>query len=163
MKKNIGIIITVLLTFVAWYFGFFQIIFYILGFYAALYFISIIFKTTVIINTILGGGMFIFYIWTLIWSLWLLYIGLNIMFTESFFWGFVFLMIILPIAETILYGVAMGLGFVLGYPLIWFSDDLEKRFGEKRVQDSNAYINNNEILNYEDLENKNDFIKTKDE
>ncbi|MCK4524858.1 MAG: hypothetical protein KAU07_00265 [Candidatus Andersenbacteria bacterium] len=164
MKKNIGIIITVLLTFIAWYFGFFQIIFYILGFYAALYFISIIFKTTVIISTILGGGIFLFYIWTAIWSLWLLYISLSVMFTESFFMGIILLVVVLPIAEMILYGIAIVLGFVLGYPLIWFSEDLEKRFGEKEKLVSDKYINNeNEILDYEDLKNEEDDIETKEE
>lgn len=151
--KIVGIIATVLLVFIAWYSGFLPIIFYLFGLYAVLYFLSIIFKTTAIINTLLGAGMFLFYIWMTIWSLWLLYITLNIMFTESFFLGILLLIIGLPIAETILYGVGMGLGFVLGYPLIWFSDDLEKRFGEKEKFISSEYMDNeDELLEYEDIE-----------
>ena len=164
MKKNIGIIATVLLIFIVWYFGFFQIIFYILGFYAALYFISIIFRTTAIINTILGGGIFLFYIWIAVWSLWLLYISLNIMFTESFFIGIVLLIIVLPIAEMILYGIATGLGYILGYPLIWFSDDLENRFGEKEKLIPSEYVDSevdskDEFLEYEDVKEEDDDIK----
>ena len=159
--KIVGIIATVLLVFIAWYSGFLPIIFYLFGLYAVLYFLSIIFKTTAIINTLLGAGMFLFYIWMTIWSLWLLYITLNIMFTESFFLGILLLIIGLPIAETILYGVGMGLGFVLGYPLIWFSDDLEKRFGEKEKFISSEYMDNeDELLEYEDIEKKDNDIET---
>ncbi|MCG2699842.1 hypothetical protein L6274_02210 [Candidatus Parcubacteria bacterium] len=129
--KTIGIIIVVLLVGVAWSFGFFWIIFYIFGFYAVLYFLSLAFKTTAIINTILGIGGFLLYAFMGIWMLWLLYLSLNIMFTESFFQGLLLVVIGLPIAQAILYAVGLGLGFILGYPLIWFSGDLEKRFGEK--------------------------------
>lgn len=161
--KIVGIVVAVLLVFIAWYSGFLPIIFYLFGLYAVLYFLSIIFKTTAIINTILGAGMFLFYIWMTIWSLWLLYITLSIMFTESFFLGIVLLIFGLPIAEMILYGVGMGLGFVFGYPLIWFSEDLEKRFGEKEEFISGEHMNNeDELLEYEDPEKEDDDIETKD-
>lgn len=154
--RIVGIIVVVLLTFIAWSFGFLSIIFYLFGLYAVLYFLSIIFKTTAIINTILGAGIFLFYIWMTIWSLWLLYVILSIMFTESFFLGIILLIFGLPIIEMILYGVGMGLGFVFGYPLIWFSEDLEKRFGEEKFV-SNEYINSeDELLEHEDIEKEED-------
>ena len=159
--RIVGIIIAVLLTFIAWSLGFLSIIFYLFGLYAVLYFLSIIFKTTAIINTILSTGMFLFYIWMTVWSLWLLYITLNIMFTESFFLGIILLIFGLPIAEMILYGVAMGLGFVLGYPLIWFSDDLEKRFGEKGEFISSEYTNNeDELLGDDNIKKEDSDIET---
>jgi len=130
--KTIGIIVTVLLVSVAWYYGFFEIIFYLFGFYTVLYFLSLVFKTTIIIDTILGIGIFILYALMGIWMLWLLYSALSIMFTESFFWGLLILIFGLPIAQMFLYGIGIGLGFVLGYPLIWFSEDLEKRFSENK-------------------------------
>lgn len=130
--KTIGIIVTTLLVGVAWYFGFFGIIFYLFGFYAVLYFLSLIFKTTIIINWILGAGAFLLYALMGIWMLWLFYQALTIMFTENFFWGLLILFIGIPIAQMILYAIGMGVGFVLGYPLIWFSEDLEKRFNKEK-------------------------------
>lgn len=54
--KIIGITVLVLLVVASWFFGFFGIVFYILGFYVALYFLSLLFKTTTIIDTIIVIG-----------------------------------------------------------------------------------------------------------
>ena len=156
--KAIGIIVVALLIFLAWFFGYFQIIFYLFGFYAVMYFISLIFKTTTIINTILGIGGFLLWGLLSIAGLGLLYLALKIMFTESLFLGLLILFFGLPIAEMILYGIALGLGFVLGYPLIWFSEDLEKRFDKDIILSKEYGFNEDE---YEP--NENGFEKDKEE
>ncbi len=125
--KIIGIIVLVSLIVVSWFFGFFGIIFYLLGFYAALYFLSILFKTTAILDTIMTVGGIITYIGLAVLGLYLLYLTLNIMFTESFFWGLLLLFFGIPIAEGLLYALIMA----LGAPLFFFRNQVEEQITPK--------------------------------
>lgn len=130
LLKVLGVITIVILIFLSWFFGFFSIVFYILGLYAALYFVSLLFKTTIIIDFILGAGIFILYVSVGISMLYWLYIILQYMFTENLILGFLLLVFGLPIIVTIQYALGFGVGAVLGGPLLWFRNDLEKRFKE---------------------------------
>lgn len=127
--KIIGIAVLVLLVVVSWFFGFFGIIFYILGFYTALYFLSLIFKTTAILDTIMTIGGIILYIGFALGGLFLLYLVLRYMFEESFFVGLLLLIFGLPLAEMLFYAFVMA----LGVPIIYFRSQLEEKFGEKII------------------------------
>jgi len=125
--KVIGAIALVLLVVLSWLFGFFGFVFYILGFYAALYFLSLLFKTTAIIDTIMAIGGIILYLGFIVLGLFLLYLVLRYMFEVNFFIGLLLLVFGLPLAQMLFYALMM----VLGAPLIYFRDQLGEKFGEK--------------------------------
>jgi hypothetical protein len=125
--KIIGISVIVILVVISWFLGFFGIVFYILGFYAALYFLSLLFKTTAIIDTIMVIGGIILYIGFGLLGLFLLYLVLRFMFERSFFLGLLLFFIGIPLAETLFYGIMMALGM----PLYYFRDQLEKKFSQR--------------------------------
>ena len=122
--KWIGLVVTSLLVVVAWYYGFFFIIFYLLGLYAALYFVSLLFKTTKIIGFILTVGIILTHLFVSLFYLYLLYLALKVMFTENFLFGLLAVLFGLPLVHAIV----MGFLIALVSPLFWFQGDLEKRF-----------------------------------
>lgn len=136
--KNIGIVLVGGLTIVFWWIGWFYIIFYILGLYAAVYIVSYIFKTTAIINFLLVAGGVILYVISALVGLYLLYIILRIMFIESFFYGLLFLAL-LGVFGSLLYFIPIAIGLVLGYPLIFMSEDIEKRFSKKDINQNKLF------------------------
>jgi len=125
--RNIGIVLMGGLVILFWWLGWFYIVFYILGLYGAVYIISYLFKTTAIINFLLGIGWFVLYAISVVIGLYLLYSVLQIMFTGSFLFGLL-LLFLLGTFGALLYFIPMAIGFVLGYPLIFMSEDIEKRF-----------------------------------
>lgn len=125
--RGVGIVLVGALVLGSWWFGWFQIVFYILGLYAAVYIVSYIFKTTGIITFLLSAGGLILYAVSAIVGLYFLYVILTIMFTESFLYGLL-LLVLLSIFGSLLYFIPMAIGLVLGYPLMWMLEDIEKRF-----------------------------------
>lgn len=125
--RGVGIFLVGTLVVASWWTGWFQFIFYILGLYGAVYLVSYLFRTTAIISAMLfiGGG--ILYIASALVGLYLLFNVLSIMFTESFFYGLL-LIILLGTFGSLLYFIPMAIGMVLGYPLMFMSEDIEKRF-----------------------------------
>jgi MFS family permease len=125
--KIIGIAVLTLLVVASWFFGFFEIVFYILGFYTALYFLSLLFKTTAIIDTILVIGGIILYLGFAVLGLFLLYLVLRYIFEENFFIGLLLFIFGIPLVEMLFYALIMA----LGAPLIYFRSLLEEKFGAK--------------------------------
>lgn len=125
--KSIGAVVLALAVLYAWSIGFLGFIFYIFGFYVALYIISRLFRTAVILQFLVGAGAFLFYIIIAISLLWFGYFALKIMFEGSFFYGLLLLLVGLPIAQFLIYIIAGSVGFILGAPLLWMIQDLEKR------------------------------------
>jgi len=109
---------------VSWWAGWFQIVFYILGLYAAVYIISYLFRTTAVIGFLLAIGGTILYIGSLLLGLYLLWQILTMMFTGSFLLGFLFLLLLGAFGSF----VPMAVGMTLGYPLLFISEDIERRF-----------------------------------
>ena len=126
--KPLGIVLATIFVILAWSYGFLSGIFYLFGLYAAVYLLSILFKTTKILEFILGSGFILLYISVAILDLFLLYLALKFMFESSFFWGFLIIIIGFPIITPLSYFLFMGIGFIIGSPLIYFLEDLEKRF-----------------------------------
>lgn len=151
--KNVGIFIVGGLVILAWWLGWFSVIFYILGLYGAVYVVSYIFKTTAVINFLLGIGGFILYSASFVIGLFLLYTVLRIMFTGNFFFGLI-LFFALGTFGALLYFIPMAIGIVLGYPLIFMSEDIEKRFYAKNNITEGLYSkveSQIETANYSDL------------
>lgn len=128
--RRIGIVIVGGLAIWAWLTGWFPIIFYFLGLYAAIYIVSYTFKTTAIATFLISIGGIILYFLVTVAGLYLLYSVLTIMFTESFLYGLL-LLVLLSIFGGLLYFIPMAVGFVLGYPLFFIIEDIEKRFEDK--------------------------------
>jgi hypothetical protein len=145
--RSIGTIVVGGFALFAWWAGWFSVIFYILGLYAAIYIISYVFRTTSIATFLISVGGFILYLIVTIWGLYLLFNVLSIMFTESFLWG-LGLLILLSMFGGLLYFIPMAVGLVLGYPLFFIIEDMERRFGEKR--DSGAVEVEYEVLSSDD-------------
>lgn len=133
--KVIGIITVVLLVFASWFFGFFGIIFYILGFYVVLYFLSLLFKTTAIIDSIMAIGGIILYFGFMVLGVFLLYLVLRYMFEENFFIGLLLLIFGLPVAEMLFYAIMMALGAHLSY----FRELLEEKLKNKTTFNDSRY------------------------
>lgn len=125
--KIIGVVVLILFVVVSWFFGFFWIIFYILGFYTAIYFLSLLFKTTSIIDTIITIGGIILYVGYTVLGLFLLYLVLRHMFEKNFFIGLLLLIFGIPLAEILFYAFIAA----LGVPLLYFRNLLEEKLGEK--------------------------------
>ncbi len=121
-----GIVIVGGLVILSWWLGWFSIIFYILGLYASVYIVSYVFKTTSIINFLIGSGVVVLNIISLIVGLYFMYIALQIMFTESFWRGFLYLGLFGLFARFLAL-IPVAVGLVLGYPLFFMSEDIEKR------------------------------------
>ena len=135
MKKlwrPIGIVVAVLLLIAAWVFGFLWMLFYVLGFYAALYFLSLAFKTESIVNWVLGAGALLAWVIGAIIDLFILYQTLRYMFEENFILGVLFLIFIFPLLQFLLYGFFGA----LAAPLLWFQHDLERRYGVTRKNET---------------------------
>jgi hypothetical protein len=128
--KAVGIIGIVLAIIAAWFFGFFAIVFYLLGLYAALYILSIIFKTTKILEWFMGAGGILMWLLMTVGGLFLAYLFLKIMFEGSFLLGLALLVFGLPIAEVLFYGILAALAM----PLVWMTEDLERRFNNVTVK-----------------------------
>ncbi len=125
--KGIGILLVGGLVLFSWWIGLFYIVFYVLGLYGAIYIVSYIFKTTAIINLLITlGGLFSYAI-SVVTALYLLYLILQIMFTGSFLFGLL-LLFLFGVLGAVLYFIPMAVGLVLGYPLLFMHEDIEKRF-----------------------------------
>jgi len=107
--------------------GYFGVLFYVVGFYVALYIISLLFRTTALISFITGAGMLIFYPAMALIGLYLLYLVLKIMFTQNFFLGAILLVFGLPVAEAIVFAIAVA----LGVPLFWMRVTLSEKFSRR--------------------------------
>ena len=125
--RGIGIVSVGGLVILFWWLGGFYVVFYILGLYGAVYIVSYLFKTTAIISFLLVIGGFVLYAISAVVGLYLLYSVLQIMFTRSFLFGLL-LLFLLGTFGALLYFIPMEIGLVLGYPLIFMSEDIEKRF-----------------------------------
>jgi len=125
--RAIGIVVLVLLVIFSWWYGFFWIVFYTLGFYAVLYFLSLLFKTTYIIDVIMGIGGFILYLGFIVLGLFLSYLILRYMFEENFFIGVLLLTFGLPLAEMLFYALVMALAL----PLYYFREQVAEKIEEK--------------------------------
>jgi ABC-type transport system involved in multi-copper enzyme maturation permease subunit len=128
--RKVGIVIVGGLALLAWWLGWFSIVFYILGLYAAVYIVSYVFRTTAIASFMVAVGGFVLYAAVTLWGLYLLFSVLTIMFTESFLWG-LGLLFLLSMFGGLLYFIPMAVGLVLGYPLFFIIEDIEEKFGEK--------------------------------
>jgi hypothetical protein len=124
--KNLGIVLAGGLVILSWWLGWFYIIFYLLGLYAAVYIVSYAFRTTAIITFLLSVGGVILYVASFIVGIYLLYLILKIIFTGTLWYGLL-LLFILGIFGGILQFIPMAIGYVLAYPLIFMSEDIEKR------------------------------------
>ncbi|MBV9159035.1 MAG: hypothetical protein JO019_00350 [Candidatus Kaiserbacteria bacterium] len=124
--KAIGALILAVLALYLWYYGYLSGLFYLFGFYVVVYAISKIFKTTFILNLIVGLGGFLFYAIFIIGVLYNIYSALRIMFENSFLWGLLALVIGVPLGQLILYVVIGGIGMILGMPLFWMIEDVER-------------------------------------
>lgn len=131
LLRKVGVLLVGGLVAFFWWSGMFYLVFYILGLYAAVYIVSLIFRTTAILTAIIGIGGFILYAASAIVGLYLFFLVLQTMFTVSFFTG-LFQLTLLGIFGGLLYFIPVAIGFVLGYPLIFMFQDIEKRF-EKEV------------------------------
>lgn len=120
----VGIVLVGDLVFISWWVGWFEIVFYVLGLYAAVYIVSYIFKTTAIISLLLTVGGIILYLGSALLGLYLFWIILTVMFTGNFFLGLLFLFLLGTFGSF----VPMAIGLALGYPLVFMSEDIEKRF-----------------------------------
>ena len=125
--KMIGIVFLVLLVIASWIFNIFGIVFYILGFYTALYFLSILFKTTVILDIIITIGGIILYPISIFGGLFLLYLTLKYMFEVNFFIGFLFFIFGIPLVEFLFFAIVLA----LGAPILYFQSQLEEKFEKK--------------------------------
>lgn len=127
--RGLGIFVVGGLVILFWWIGWFQIIFYLLGLYGAVYIVSYMFKTTAVIGFLLAVGGFVLYVVSAIIGLYWFYQVLQIMFTENFFWGLI-LLVLLGTFGPLLYYIPIAIGLVIGYPLMFMSEDIEKRFQE---------------------------------
>jgi len=122
--RGVGIALVGGLVLISWWVGLFEIVFYVLGLYAAVYIVSYVFKTTAVISFLLTVGGIVLYVGSALLGLYLLWIILTMMFTGSFFLGLLFLFLLGTFGSF----VPMAIGMALGYPLIFISEDIEKRF-----------------------------------
>jgi hypothetical protein len=136
--KNIGIFIVGGLVILSWWLGWFSIIFYLLGLYGAVYVVSYIFKTSTVANFLLVVGGFILYAVCSIIGLYILFLILQMMFTGSFWLGLLYFAI-LGMFGSFLNLIPMAIGLILGYPLIFISEDIEKRFYSKNNVSEGLY------------------------
>lgn len=139
LLKIIGAVVVSIIVLYAWYTGFLGFIFYIFGFYVALYVISRLFKTSVILQFLLGIGGFLLYIIIAISLLWSFYIALKIMFEGSFFYGLLLIFVGIPIAQFLIYIIGGSIGAVLGMPLFWMIEDIDNR-GKKNQNIHDAEV-----------------------
>jgi len=142
--RGVGIILISGLVLTSWWIGFFEIIFYVLGLYVAVYVISYIFKTTAVISFLLTIGGIILYVGSVVIGLYLLWNILTVMFTSSFFLGALFLLLLGVFGSFL----PMTIGMTLGYPLIFMSEDIERRFHSVSLSQSEDY----KIIDSEDKE-----------
>lgn len=125
--KGVGIVLVGGLVILFWWLGWFSAVFYILGLYGAVYIVSYLFKTTAIITFLFSMGGFFLYAISAVGGFYLLYLILQIMFTGRLFFGLL-LLFLSGIFGWLFYFIPMAIGLVLGYPLIFMSEDIEKRF-----------------------------------
>src|SRR3989344_112754 len=137
LPRKVGILLVGGLIIVSWWLGWFYVVFYVLGLYAAVYVISYLFKTTVVAGFLMMVGGFILYVASGVIGLYWLYLILNIMFTGSFFYGLL-LLVLLGTFGQLLYFIPMAIGLALGFPLIFISNDIEERFsrGNQKIRDA---------------------------
>ncbi|MFH1455091.1 MAG: hypothetical protein ABIF22_02105 [bacterium] len=135
--RSVGIVIVGSSVVLFWWFGWFNIIFYILGLYAAIYIVSYLFKTTSIIAVLISIGGFALYAISAIIGLYFLYFVLHTMFNGSFWFGLLLLILLGTLGRLLLF-VPVAVGLVLGYPLLFMSEDIEKRFTSKNICDDNT-------------------------
>ena len=74
-------------------------------------------------------GMILIYIISAVAALYIIYLILQIMFEGHFIKGLIFFILAATFGP-LLYFIPTAIGFVLGYPLTFMSDDLEKRFNK---------------------------------
>lgn len=106
--------------------GFLWIVFYVLGFYAALYFLSLMLRTTAIVNFVFGIGAVLAWIAIVVVDLFALYLTLRYMFEDNFLLGLLILFVGLPFLHFLLQSFLIA----LGAPFMWFMNDLEERFSK---------------------------------
>jgi hypothetical protein len=134
--RGIGILLVGGLVLFSWWTGLFYIVFYVLGLYGVIYIVSYIFRTTAIISLLITlGGLFLYAI-SAVTALYLLYFILQIMFTGSFLLGLL-LLFLFGVLGAVLYFIPMAIGLVLGYPLLFMHEDIEKRFNteHKKIEE----------------------------
>jgi hypothetical protein len=107
--------------------GYFWIIFYLLGLFVILNFISLLCRTNSISSFILDGGLSL-YIIGIMGGLYLLYLTLKFIFIKSFLWELLLLMFGfgLPFAASLVFVVLIE----LGYHFYWMLGDSEKRLSK---------------------------------
>lgn len=155
--RGIGILLVGGLVLFSWWIGLFYIVFYVLGLYG-LYIVSYIFKTTAIISSLITlGGLFLYAV-SAVTALYLLYFILQIMFTGSFLLGLL-LLFLFGVLGAVLYFIPMAIGLVLGYPLLFMHEDIEKRFSteHKKIEEyeytsDDKGIDNTSNILFEDKE-----------
>jgi hypothetical protein len=127
LLKTIGLILVAGIIIITWWTGWFSFIFYLLGLYTAVYIVSYLFKTTSVISFMLSVGGILLYAVSGIIFLYLLYIVLSMIFNGGFVLGLI-IFFLLSIFGGLLQLIPISIGLILGYPLIFMLEDLEKKF-----------------------------------